>query len=187
MTVESLPLVPFRRVVIPGTRHAVRTTCDGLGVGQRVAVVLIHPDGTLGRVGTRARIEGLADDPADLVTIDVIGETLVSIARTGDRAAVEPVDRVQPTPRQDLLALAERSLRRYMAARAESGHGGDVHVTIGPDPVAASHQVASCLDISWPEVQDILEAGDACERLEREITVLERETVLLRAVLGRSD
>lgn len=183
---ESLPLVPCRRVVIPGTRHAVRTTRDGLGVGERVVVVLIQPDGTLGKVGTRARVEGLADEYDDSVTIDLIGESLVSIARAGDRANVEPIDRLPPS-RQDLVTAAGKALRRYMAARAESGHGGDVHLVIGPDPVTASHQVASYLEISWPEVQDILEAGDASERLEREIMVLERETVLLRAVLGRSE
>jgi hypothetical protein len=184
--VESLPLVPFRRVVLPGARHSVRTTYEGLGVGERVAVVLIQPDGTLGRVGTAARIQGLADDQ-DSVVLDLIGEVLVSIERTGDRASVDVIDRVPPVPRQGLVLAAEKSLRRYMAARAESGHGGDIHLTIGPDPVTASHQVASHLEISWPEVQDILEAGNACERLEREITVLERETALLRAVLGRSE
>jgi hypothetical protein len=184
---ESLPLVPFQRVVLPGTRHTVRTTCEGLGVGERVAVVLLQPDGTLGRVGTAARIQGLADDHGDSVVLDLIGETLVSIERAGDRASVTAIDPVPPVSRQGLVPAAEKSLRRYMAARAESGHGGDIHLTIGPDPVTASHQVASYLEISWPEVQDILEAGDACERLVREITVLERETALLRAVLGRSE
>jgi hypothetical protein len=51
--------------------------------------------------------------------------------------------------------------------------------------VAASHEVASHLRISWPEIQEILEAGDAAARLRLEARVLERETLLLRAILGR--
>lgn len=184
---ESLPLVRFERVLLPGTRHSVRTGRSDLGVGERVVVVLEQPDGSLGRVGTTSRIQGIGREGPDRVVLELIGETLVCVDPEGDEAAVSPVDPARPDGSNDLVDQAQRALWHYMAARAEAGVGGDVHAALERDPVVASHQVASHLEITWPEVQDILEAGDATDRLGMEITVLERETALLRAFLGRSD
>jgi len=119
------------------------------------------------------------------MVLEVVGESLVIVAPDGPTAEVHPVDTRSGEQASDLVEAVERGLRTYMAARAEAGEGGDVHVSIDRDPITASHQVASQLEISWPEVQEILEAGDAAERLEREIQVLRRETILLQAVLGR--
>jgi hypothetical protein len=184
---EMLPLLRFGRVLIPGTRHSVRTSRADLGVGERVVVVLEQPDGSLGRVGTASRIHGIGRESDDRVVLELVGETLVSVDPDGDEASVGVIDAEERPGSPELVDTVERALRRYMAAKAEAGIGGDVLVTIHRDPVPASHQVASHLEITWPEVQDILEAGDAVERIRREITVLERETALLRAVLGRSD
>jgi hypothetical protein len=41
------------------------------------------------------------------------------------------------------------------------------------------------LRISWPEVQELLEAGSAADRLRRAQAVLDREAELLRRLLGR--
>jgi len=181
---ERLPLLRFGRALIPGTRHAVGTDRDDLAVGSRVVVVLELPDGSIAGVGTSARIHGIGRR-GDGAVLDLVGEALVTVDPRDDGAEVHPVDADSPAA-VDLVSTAEIALRSYMAARAEAGIGGDVHVALDPDPVIASHQVASRLEISWPEVQDIFEAGDAGERLEREIQVLRRETVLLHAVLGRS-
>lgn len=182
---EHLPLVPFGRALIPGTRHAVRTDRDDLGVGSRVVVVLRLPDGSLGGVGTASRVHGVGRRGENMV-LDLVGESLVTVDPMDDCATVNPVDSGAEDGVGDVVARAQSALRTYMAARAEAGLGGDVHAALDPNPVTASHQVASRLEISWPEVQDIFEAGDAGERLEREIQVLRRETVLLQAVLGRS-
>jgi Lon protease-like protein len=182
-----LPLVPFGRVVLPGTRHSVPTERAGLTPGERVVVVLVQPGGALSRVGTASQIRGVGAEGEGRSVLDLVGEALVSIDAVGDPVPVTPIDTTTRATGKDPLPAVERALRGYMAARAEAGFGGDVHVAISRDPVIASHQVASLLEISWPEVQDILEAGDASERLEREFTVLTRETALLRAVLGRSD
>jgi Lon protease-like protein len=181
---EHLPLLRFGRAVIPGTRHAVRTDRDDLGVGDRIVVVLEQEDGSIGSVGTAGRIREIRARQGRVV-LEVVGESLVVVAPDGSRAEVRPVDCGIVQPASDLVEAVERALRTYMAARAEAGEGGDVHVSIDRDPITASHQVASQLEISWPEVQEILEAGDAAERLEREIQVLRRETILLQAVLGR--
>ena len=179
---DRLRMLVSGRAVIPGTRHALVTEHEDLGVGERVVVVFDRGDGSIGRIGTAATIRAI--DRRDLgLVVDVVGESLVTVARdTWEIAPLEP----GPRPPQALLLEAQAALRSYMAARAEAGMGGDVHVELAPDPVTASHQVASHLEISWPEVQDILEAGDAAERLRREIQVLRRETSLLRVVLGRS-
>jgi Lon protease-like protein len=182
-----MEMLPLARVVLPGTRHSVPSPTMGLKAGARVVVVLTQPDGRLSRVGTTSRIEGVAPGGDDWVLLDLVGEWLVSIESADGLTSVEKVDPAPLPSRQDLVPAAQAALRRYMAVRAEAGHGGDIHVAIEPDPVIASHQVASHLEISWPEVQDILEAGDANDRLEREILVLDRETALLRAVLGRSE
>lgn len=179
-----LPLVISTRALIPGTRHALVTDRSDLAVGERIVVVLDHGDGSIAPVGTTATIRGL-DRREVGVVIDVVGEALVSVSPTLGGAEIAPVDPVA-VPSTGLVADAQAALRMYQAARAEAGLGGDIHVTLAPDPVAASHQVASHLEISWPEVQDIFEAGGAAERLQREIRVLQRETALLRAVLGRS-
>lgn len=184
---EMLPLVALGRVVLPGTRHSVPSPTMGLNVGERVVVVLTQPDGHLSRVGTTSRIEGVAPGGDDRILLDLVGEWLVSVESADGLTSVVQIDPVPPPSRQDLVRAAQAALRRYMAVRAEAGHGGDIHVAVDPDPVIASHQVASHLEISWPEVQDILEAGNANDRLEREILVLDRETALLRAVLGRSE
>lgn len=185
-TTETLPLVRFGRVVLPGTRHSVPTERAGLAPGERVVVVLVQPGGALGRVGTASQIRGVGGEGEERIVLDLVGEALVSIDAAGDRVSVTRIDTPGGITGQELVPGVEKALRHYMSARAEAGHGGDVHVVISRDPVIASHQVASLLEISWPEVQDILEAGDAAERLERELTVLKRETALLRAVLGRS-
>ncbi|HSM02877.1 MAG TPA: hypothetical protein VK960_10635 [Acidimicrobiia bacterium] len=183
---EHLPLLRFGRALIPGTRHAVRTQRDDLGVGARVVVVLQLPDGTIGDVGTASRVHGVGRRGDDLV-LDLVGESLVTVRPRDEDAMVSPVDGDPTAATGDVVSRAQVALRTYMAARAEAGLGGDVHITLDPNPVTASHQVASDLEISWPEVQEIFEAGNAGERLEREIQVLRRETALLQAVLGRSE
>jgi hypothetical protein len=163
---------------VPGTVAYVPTDHE-LGPGDQVLVVFEHADGTLGSVGTSARIADAREPSFGGLVIDVVGEALVHML--GSRRLVD----AQSRPAGGLVATTRTLLRRYMAARVEAGEPGDIAVDLPEDPVAASHRVASHLRISWPEIQEILEAGDAVDRLRFEDNVLERETLLLRAVMAR--
>ncbi len=149
--------------------------------GARVLVLHHSPDDEPGRVGTVARIESLEliDDSSVFYTL--AGELLVAI--TPERRT-QPVDDPADDVPDALLEEAGRAVQAYMAALAESGESGDISIRLSPDPTTASHEVASYLRISWPEVQDLLEAGTARQRLERGILVLRREARLLRSALG---
>jgi hypothetical protein len=80
---------------------------------------------------------------------------------------------------------AEQALQCYLALRGEAGESSGPLVKLSRDPVTASYEVASHLRISWPELQDILEAGSAADRLRRAQAALDREAELLRRLLGR--
>ncbi len=180
-----LPVVPWVRVLVPGTTASLRPDREDLAPGDRVVVVYRHPGESAARIGALATVTAARTYGFGGTMLDVVGECLVARRSEGTETAVDPVDGA-PDAAPLLVRRARQELRRYMAARAEAGKGGDVHVDLPDDPVAASHRVASLLEVTWPELQDVLEAGDAAARLEREIRVLARETGLLRAVLART-
>lgn len=154
---------------------------------ERVVVVHLRPDGSAAGVGTIAEVDGWSEGEHGHGYIRVTGLHLARVEMHEGAADARPL----PEPRLDHateeLARVSVALRRYMAARAEAGEGGDVHVDLSPSPITAANQVASLLGVTWPEIQDVLEAGDAVDRLHRSAIILERETTLLRAVMGRSD
>jgi len=153
-----------------------------------MVVILRSEDPSPHEVGTLARVLGVrALDGGDAM-IRLHGQHLVRVppgASAGGetRAEVIEVDEVGPGVPVALDAV-ERALSRYMAVRAEAGFGGDVYRRLSKDPVVASHEVASHLQISWPELQELLEAGDASRRLKKGLEVMERETELLRRLLA---
>jgi hypothetical protein len=155
-----------------------------LARGDRVVTLAGRPEEGH-RVGTLARLESVRPAPGGGLFLGLRGEALVAVAeQSGDRAVVEPIDRPGTGGDADLVAAAERELRAYHAAASEAGEGGDIAVVLSRDPVRASHEVASQLRVSWPEIQELLEAGDASERLRRSVLVLRRETRLLRSLMG---
>ena len=178
-----IPVLRARRPLVPGTRMAIRRTEPGsLAVGDTVVVLLEIADADP-RVGTLGRIDARHEVFGGHAMLDVAGQSLVRVADLGDDGAeVTPVD-VDERPDVDLEPTLA-ALRRYMAVRSEAGEGGDVHIELSRDPVTASHEVASHLSVSGPEVQDVLEAGTASERLTTATRILERETRLLEAILG---
>jgi hypothetical protein len=136
-------------------------------------------------VATVARVEAARPGPEDTTYVDAYGEALVHLGeRRAGRVRVSPVDAGRPRVSPDLVERVEAALRRYLAVGVESGEAGDIDIGLSGDPVAASHEVASQLRISWPEVQELLEAGSAGDRLGRALLVLQRETGLLRSILG---
>lgn len=185
---EALPMIATERVLVPGTSMSVPS--PRVDLDPDTVVVVVHRDGAgaLRPVGTRAIVQGLRRASDTTALLALTGTALVAVETVGEEnARVQRIDESGVEPDPGLLASAERSLRRYMAVRSEAGEGGSVHVSLSLDPVTASHEVASHLRISWSEIQDIFEAGDAEARLRRELLVLDRETDLLRAVMGRRD
>jgi hypothetical protein len=179
----TLPVLMAQRPLVPGTRMAIRRADPGaLDVGDTVVVLLDLPDADP-RVGTLSSIDGRHPVSGGHAMLDVAGHSLVRVSARGpDGAEVAAVDAEDG---QDVdLEPALAALRRYMAVRSEAGEGGDVHIELSLDPVTASHEVASQLRVSGPEVQDVLEAGTASQRLTTATRILERETRLLEAILG---
>jgi hypothetical protein len=177
---RSLPVVEITRALVPGTTMMVPAPETRASAGDHVVVVFCDSY-RRARIGTEALVRARHDNV--LTTLQVEGRRLVEVDRDDDFSPVTPVAHEDAPPEQmDAVASA---LRRYMAVRAEAGIGGDVHVELSPDSEAASHQVASLLHVTWPEIQEVLEAGGTSARLERARLVLERETVLLTATMGR--
>jgi len=188
----ELPLLPIRRVLVPGTRAALACPRDDLRPGETVVAALAATAGSgapVGSVGTLADLEEVRVLGPEASWVRLRGSNLVRLSRAEERRGRWWATVVE-VPEGDreagpLVAAAQRALRRYLATRAEAGERVDLQIELSCDPVAASHEVASYLRISWPEVQEILEAGGAAERLNRARAVLERETELLRRLLGR--
>jgi Lon protease-like protein len=136
-------------------------------------------------VGTVGLVWGIDRDDVGPDLLQVRGEMLVAIDSMTDdhRATVATVEDDDPAD-PGLVAEVERLLRRYLGATAEAGEGGNVGASLSGDQVIASHQVASLLRISAPELQELLEAGSARRRLHRAADVLRRETGLLRSTMG---
>lgn len=156
-------------------------------------VVVPAPDGDPGRagcrVGTLAEVQGVRPLGPQASLLRLGGRSLVRLGRAWrehGRWWTDATRLAEPGPgARALLEGVELSLRRYLAWRGEAGEGGPTVARLSPDPVTASHEVASVLRISWPEVQEILEAGSAADRLRRAQAVLDREAELLRRLLGR--
>jgi Lon protease-like protein len=192
MTSRCLPLLPIRRALVPGTRAGLPCTDPHLVEGEHVAAVLAVSGGDPGarrRVATRAQVEQVRPLGPEASLVRLGGRSLVRLTETrwaDGRWWAGVAELAEPGPgAATRLAETQRSLRRYLALRAEAGEAGAGPLTLSRDPVAASHEVASVLRISWPEVQELLEAGSAADRLRRAQAVLDREAELLRRLLGR--
>jgi hypothetical protein len=188
----ELPLLPIPRVLVPGTRAGLPSRRDDLRPGDPLVAVLRPSTGGWAfspSVGTLALVEEVRLLGPEAFLLRLSGRRLVRLTEAGERAG-RWWAKVAELPEPDgeagaLVEAVEKALRRYFAVRAEAGEAGDLATALSRDPVTASHEVASYLRVSWPEVQDILEAGSAAERLRRAQAVLERETELLRRLLGR--
>jgi hypothetical protein len=129
-------------------------------------------------VGTMARIAGYARLPDGRYLLEVEG------AR---RFQIRSMNGSSPYPMADVAWLPE-PIGNFGRARAlsESAEGlmhvyrarngdGDAPIHLPVDPVARSYVLASLLKIDACEKQRLLEAEAADERLEAEVSLLERE------------
>ncbi len=177
---ETLPMVATGRSLIPGHVMSLLAPEPAVAVGDRVVVLRTDPETGPARVGTEAL--ALERSRGSGALLRVGGRRLVDVDSTdGETARVAPVP--PGAANTEVRTRARRSLSRYLAVRAEAGLGGSVHFELSDDQDTASHQVASALRVTWPELQEILEAGDATARLVQATHVLDRETLLLGATM----
>lgn len=187
-----MPLLAVPRALVPGTQAALPCTDPHLKEGEQVALVRSpggRPGETNRRIATLAEVEGVRRLGPDLSLVRLRGRALIRLAEARcehGRRWVEAAELAEPGPGADfLIPKVERAMRRYLALRGEAGESGPGLAGLSRDPVTASHEVASVLRISCLEVQEILEAGTASDRLRRAVAVLDREAELLRRLLGR--
>ncbi len=201
---QTLAIFPLQRVLVPGELmvlqvfepryHRMLADIED----DRFGVVLIRSGSEVGggadyfEVGTYVRIleRRATDDGREFLAL--LGDGRFRIERHLDgtpypRATVVALpasvggDGVDVDELRDLVV---KRLRRYLGLLAELGSGGDINVEIDTDPVVASFQVASLMRLAAPERQDLLEMETATSRLQRQLSILEREADLLQRILG---
>jgi hypothetical protein len=178
-----LPYTTAARTLIPGKTLAVPAPHADVSLGDSIVSAFAEPGAPAPRVGTRSKVvERRTEESPPLLKIRGLALVAISDVRDGWAEVAEiPTGESTASP-----ATVEQDLRAYMAARSEAGLFGDVHARLSSNPELASHQVASLLQVSSPEIQELFEAGDAAARLDRASAMLRRETLLLRATMGSS-
>ena len=202
---EPLALFPLNTVLFPGVplplhifeeryRLLVREIVEG-PAPRRFGVVAIRQgletggeDTVLYDIGCVAelrRVDPYADGRYDIVTTGGPRFRLVDVddSRPYLRGAVEYLPDV-PGEGADARALAVTAeFTTYWNAVAEAREEEVPPPSLPDDPALLSYLVAAALVIDLPEKQELLAVPDAATRLRRELSVIRRETALLRRVL----
>lgn len=199
VTAMAAPIFPLRRVVLPGeqlaihlrSQHRIWTDVSG---PEEFHVTWISREDPAGQpeyasTGTLVTVLGRRQLEAGLSIVGVRGRERVAIEFTSAADShlegnLTILREVPPRNGGALRDAAVARLMRYLAARAEWGGEGNISVDIPSEPSPASYRVASLMELSHPERQDLLQAGLA-ERFERVTLLLERETELLTRTMGR--
>ena len=184
----SLVTLSRRRVLFPGQAAAIQVIDEV----ARPALESVARLGTLlegAAIGTEAEVLLAVPRPNGLLTLHVVGrrrfrrDVPTPTEHLFD-ARVAFLDEHRTPVDGDLRARVEAELRRYLAAAAESGEGGNIHVELAADPWAASYEIGATMRVSEPERQELLEVDTVADRLEKELTMLQREGELLRRLLA---
>ncbi len=205
---EPLPLFPLGTVLFPGLvlplhvfeeryRTLVAELLEQPEARRRFGVVAIRegrevgPDGVaaLHEVGCTARVRRIEPHPDgrfDLVTVGGELFRLTGLRRSRPYLVGEVEwlpDELGPPDEAGLLAAAvRRALAGYAAALGEAG-GTSVQLPELPDdPLLLGHLVAATVQVDLAERQALLAQPDGCTRLARELSLLRRETELLRVL-----
>lgn len=169
-----LPVISIPRALVPTTEMTIYGE-----VADRHGEVLAVFDGPeRASVGTVASVVWTSDSGI-APKLRLAGRRLAVVVSGEDVAEPGHPDDTR------LVGEAVSAARAYLAALAEAGEGADVTRRFSPDPVALSHEVASILRVTPPEVQEMLEAGSATDRLRHAVEVLTMETRLIRSLLAR--
>ena len=202
---EPLALFPLNTVLFPGVplplhifeeryRLLVREIVAG-PAPRRFGVVAIRrgletggEDTVLYDVGCVAelrRVDPYADGRYDIVTTGGPRFRLVDVddSRPYLRAAVEYLPDVAGEGADARALAVTAEFTAYWNAVAEAREEDVPPPSLPDDPALLSYLVAAALVIDLPEKQDLLAIPDASTRLRRELSVIRRETALLRRVL----
>ncbi len=201
---EPLALFPLNTVLFPGVplplhifeeryRLLVRELVEG-PAPRRFGVVAIRQgletaeDAVLYDIGCVAelrRVEPYADGRYDIITTGGPRFRLVDVddSRPYLRGAVEYiVDELGDGAEARALAVTAE-FTTYWNVVAESRDEQVDPPALPDDPALVSYLVAAALVVDLPEKQSLLAVPDASTRLRRELTVLRRETALLRRAI----
>jgi Lon protease-like protein len=182
-----LPLHVFE----PRYRELTRRALEGNG---EFGVTLIARGSEVGggdvrvAIGTRASIVHAAELADGRFALIVVGLRRISVARwlpddPFPQADVDDLAEPEPGPDADqLLATAERLLRRTLALRAELGDpAAPATVELAGDVTTAAFQIAALAPIGPADAQRVLETASTDGRLELVARFLEEEAEVLEA------
>ena len=199
---DRIPIFPLHIILFPHTDLGIHvfeeryrtlvSTC--LEHGDGFGVVLIRKGRAVGgpadphAVGTLARISAHARLPDGRYLLEVEG---------GERFRIHSVNGSAPYPQANVSWMTD-GIGDFGRAREASDEvasllelyqlklGDDsMPAELPVDPVTRSYTVANALKIDPPEKQALLETDTACDRLEREVSILRRELALLEHIDSR--
>ncbi|HVF19031.1 MAG TPA: LON peptidase substrate-binding domain-containing protein [Mycobacteriales bacterium] len=202
---EPLALFPLNTVLFPGVplplhifeeryRLLVREIVEG-PAPRRFGVIAIRQGletggeetvlYDVGCVAELRRVDPYADGRYDIVTTGGPRFRLVDVddSRPYLRGAVEYL-RDEPGENADARALAViAEFTAYWNVVAEAREEEVAPPSLPDDPALLSYLVAAALVVDLPEKQSLLTIPDTATRLRQELSVLRRETALLRRLL----
>ncbi|HUP84779.1 MAG TPA: LON peptidase substrate-binding domain-containing protein [Acidimicrobiales bacterium] len=175
-----------------------RLTHDCLAGDRRFGVVLIDRGHEVGGgdhrtdLGTVAEIVQAQEAPDGRWALACVGRSRLRVVEWLEeapypRATVEILDEAPwPPDAGDALAVAERTVRRSLALRAELDEPTPpIDVPVGPDPDVAAWQLASLAPLGPLDRQRLLAVDDPTERLRVLAALTDEEcTVLAQRLAG---
>lgn len=203
-----LPLFPLGTVLFPGLvlplhvfedryRQLVRDLLELPEEQRQFGVIAIREGREVGADGTRAlfevgcaaqlrQLESLDDGRYDLITVgtQLFRLTELRTDRPYFTGEVEWLDdQVGNAAEAEVLhAAVLAAFTDYLAVLGEST-GQEIQAPELPDdPLVLSYLVAATMLLDLPDRQDLLDQPDGRARLQRELSVLRRETGLLRSL-----
>lgn len=199
---ERIPLFPLHTLLLPTTDLGLHVfeqryrdlVADCLRDGSEFGAVLIKHGREVGGpaepypVGTAAKIAGYARLPDGRYLLEVEGTRRFKILTESANGSY-PTAHVQWLP-ESIGNFADARTRglevdQLFAAYRMCSGDGDLPVRLPADPVARSYVVASLLRVDAGEKQQLLEIGDADERLLAESEILRREITVLDHLRAR--
>ena len=203
----AIPLFPLHLVLFPGAALPIHVFEPRYR--EMMAAVLgpeddPNPDPAFGVVCIREGYEvgerAETHDIGCLATVEEVRRntdgTIDLIARGMRRFRIKDRPEDDPYPRADVafledkpgraadraIQLARTALERYLAVVARFADREPPDVVLPPDPVVASFTAAALLAVDLPQVQQLLEASTASERLVDVARIARSEAHLLETV-----
>lgn len=171
-----------RECLAARTSFGVVAIREGEEAGAAVAVP--HEIGTLAKI---LQVDSLPDGRYDLL---VSGATRFRVLKTlGDRpylrAEVDYLADRDEHPAADTRTAVQRAFSEYAALLRQLVDEEATPVQPPDDPELLSYLIGAALNVDLGKKQALLAIDGAAERLGAELTILRRETALLRSMLAQ--